>query len=147
MASIRHCTIRRLTALSLALLLSLTALPLPAEASNVQDSLTVGITLTKTPVMRPLDPQERDIVSVYGLIYESLITIDDDYMPQAGIAESWEASADCRTWTFQLRRDGIVKKPGFRRGIEDDADGVGFCFRHTVIIRRGNEPFRAVISH
>lgn len=75
------------------------------EASNVQDSLTVGIILTKTPAMRPFDPQERDILSVYRMIYESLVVINDQYEPEHGLAESWDVSADCRTWTFQLRKD------------------------------------------
>ena len=105
MASTRRYIIRRRTALILALLLGLSWLGLPegASASNVQDSLTVGIALNKTPVLRPLDPQERDIVSVYNLIYDSLVTIDDSYEPAAGAAESWEKSSDCRTWTFHLR--------------------------------------------
>ena len=91
----------KLTALLLCL-----ALLLPqgaALATNVGSSLVVGIQSTKTTLLFPLDPQERDMLSVYGLIYESLVTIDDNYEPSAGIAESWEASANCRTWTFRLR--------------------------------------------
>ena len=74
-----------------------------AKASNVEDSLIVGIQSTKTSIIRPLEPQERDMMSIYNLIYESLIVIDDNYLPSPGIAESWEMSSNGRTWTFHLR--------------------------------------------
>lgn len=69
----------------------------------MEDSLVVGIQSTKTQQIDPLNPKERDVMSVYGLVYESLITIDDDYLPQGELAESWEASSNGRTWTFKLR--------------------------------------------
>jgi peptide/nickel transport system substrate-binding protein len=76
-----------------------------AATTNVGESLTVGIQSTKTTQIRPLDPQERDIVSVYDLVYDSLITIDDDYLPQGSLAESWEETGSGKTWTFHLRDD------------------------------------------
>ena len=82
----------------------LALLPLEyAGATNVDSSLVVGIQSTKTTLIDPLNPKERDIVSVYDLVYESLININDDYLPEGGIAESWESSANGRTWTFHLR--------------------------------------------
>lgn len=87
----------------LALLLVLVLLPIPALATNVGTVLTVGIQSTKTQLIYPLDPKERDIVSVYGLIYERLVEIDDNYDPAPGIAEKWERSANGRIWTFTLR--------------------------------------------
>jgi len=81
-------------------------LPLPAaEASNVDDSLTVGIQSTKTALIQPLDLKERDMVSIYDLVYESLVVIDDNYLPQPYLAERWEVSSNARTWTFYLRSD------------------------------------------
>ena len=74
-----------------------------ALATNVQDSLVVGIQSTKTLTVRPLLPVERDMLSVYNLVYESLIYVDDDYVPQGQLAQSWECSANGRTWTFYLR--------------------------------------------
>ena len=76
----------------------------PAEAGNVGDSLLVGIQSTKTTAIRPLNPVERDIQSVYSLVYEGLISIDDNYLPQPCLAESWEIGANGRTWTFRLRK-------------------------------------------
>ena len=46
---------------------------------------------------------ERDFLSIYDLVYESLITIDDDYVPQGKLAQSWEVSSNGKTWTFYLR--------------------------------------------
>ena len=82
------------------LLLSVTP---AAQASNVGRSLSVGIQSTKTTFIRPLDPLERDILSVYNLVYESLVKIDDEYHPAPSLAESWDFSMDGRTWTFHLR--------------------------------------------
>ena len=45
------------------------------------------------------------MISVYNEIYESLITIDDNYMPQGCLAESWEESSGGKVWTFHLRND------------------------------------------
>lgn len=76
-----------------------------ADATNVEDSLVIGIQLTKTLALLPLEPLERDIMSIYDLVYESLVTIDDDYMPQPGLAESWSETGNGKTWTFQLREN------------------------------------------
>lgn len=69
------------------------------------DSLVVGIQSTKTTRLRPLDPQERDMMSIYDLLYDGLVTIDDDYLPQPCLAESWEESGGGKTWTFHLREN------------------------------------------
>ena len=75
----------------------------PAAASNVEDSLVIGIQSSKTLTIRPLIPVERDIVSIYDLVYESLIYLDDNYMPQGQLAQSWEVSSNGKIWTFYLR--------------------------------------------
>lgn len=55
--------------------------------------------------VRPLEPQEKDLLSVYDLVYESLLYIDDDYVPQGKLAQSWEQSNNGKVWTFHLRPD------------------------------------------
>lgn len=90
--------------------LLLTTAPI-AEATNVEDALVVGIQSTKTLQLQPLNPVERDMMSIYDLVYESLITINDDYLPQGQLAESWETSSNGRTWTFKLR-SGILFSDG-----------------------------------
>ncbi|MCH5286408.1 MAG: hypothetical protein J1E43_03230 [Christensenellaceae bacterium] len=89
--------------MALTLLLPLLLPSSSAKASNVDDSLVVGIQSNKTTVIRPLEPQERDMMSIYDLVYETLIVIDDNYLPSPGVAESWEMSSNGRTWTFKLR--------------------------------------------
>ena len=76
-----------------------------ALAENVQDSLIVGVYSTHTTEIRPLNPQERDIVSIYGMIYESLVTIDDNGLPQPLLAENWTVANNGKTWTFTLREN------------------------------------------
>ena len=92
--------------------------PLAAEATNVDDSLIVGIQSTKTPLLRPLDPKERDIMSIYDLVYDGLVTIDDDYLPQPALAESWTESGGGKTWTFRLR-EGVTFSDGTPLTAED----------------------------
>ena len=102
MESIRQNITRRF----ILILLTLLILPLKASLSeNVGTSITIGIQSTKTLTIRPFEPLERDILSVYNAVYESLLTIDDDYVPQGCIAESWEESSGGRVWTFHLRND------------------------------------------
>ena len=48
---------------------------------------------------------EHDILSAYHAVYESLVAIDDDFLPQPCLAESWEESSSGKTWTFHLRHD------------------------------------------
>lgn len=100
-------SIRRIAAL----LLGLTLLPVGGLSANVEDSLVVGILCTRTTEIRPLNPLERDIVSLYGVIYESLVTIDDSGLPQPLLAESWTESGGGKTWTFTLR-EGITFSDG-----------------------------------
>lgn len=76
-----------------------------ALASNVEDSLIVGMVSTRTTEIRPFTPQERDILSMYALVYETLVTIDDNGLPQPNLAESWNMSEGGATWTFALREN------------------------------------------
>ena len=97
---------RSIFALITAVILLLSIPPLPeAQAGNVGDSLIVGIQSTKTDSILPLNPVERDMMSVYRLVYESLVYIDDDYVPQPQLAQSWEPEGDGKTWKFNLRKN------------------------------------------
>ena len=103
MESIRKNTLQII--LVLLLILPLILCHNQSIAENVGDSITIGIQSTKTLTIRPFEPLERDMLSVYNAVYESLITIDDDYLPRGCLAESWEESAGGKTWTFHLRSD------------------------------------------
>ena len=85
------------------LLAAVLMLPLTADASNVDDTLVVGIQSSKTMTIRPLEPIERDFMSIYDLMYDGLMFINDDYLPECALAESYSHSG--KTWTFKLRED------------------------------------------
>ena len=99
-------SIRRNISLLLILTLTLWTLPCsPARSESVGSSYSIGIQSTKTVTIRPFEPLERDMLSIYNLVYESLIVLDDNYLPQGNLAESWEETGGGKTWTFYLRRD------------------------------------------
>ena len=83
----------------LRLLLVLTAVLVPFEwigtatAAQVDKVISFGIQSVKTISIRPFEPVERDMLSVYDMVYESLVVIDENYMPQPCLAESWEESS------------------------------------------------------
>ncbi|MBR6442206.1 MAG: peptide ABC transporter substrate-binding protein [Clostridia bacterium] len=87
------------------ILLLLPADPALADTEKIGNIFTVGIQSSKTLSIRPLEPLERDMLSAYDIIYDSLVTIDDDYFPQPCIAQSWEYGSGGKTWTFHLRED------------------------------------------
>jgi ABC-type oligopeptide transport system substrate-binding subunit len=82
---------------------------LSAQASPTSDALVIGIQSSKTTSLNPLFPVERDMLSIFDLMYNSLITIDDNYQPQAGLAESWTQTGNGRTGTyFAYQQYGIT---------------------------------------
>ena len=90
----------------LSVLLMLALLPInPVSAEGLGKQITIGIQSTKTLSIRPFEGVERDMLSVYSAVYEGLILIDDSYMPQGNLAESWEESNNGKVWTFTLRND------------------------------------------
>ncbi len=76
-----------------------------ASSSELGDSITIAIQSSKTLLIRPFEPLEYDMLSIYNAVYESLVYLDDDYLPQPCLAESWETSANGKTWTFHIRPD------------------------------------------
>ena len=89
----------------LCLLLCLMMLPFGANAQSVEDSIIIGMLSTKTYELRPLLPVERDMISLYSVMYESLVTIDDNGVPQPLLAESWSETGDGKSWVFRLREN------------------------------------------
>ena len=63
------------------------------------------------------------MISIYNIMYESLLTIDDDYMPQGCLAKSWEENNSGKTWIFHLRDDVY-----FHDGGKMTAEDVKFSF-------------------
>lgn len=82
-----------------------------ALASMANGELTLGIISVKTQKLNPLLAEERDFQSLTGLIYESLVTLDDNYMPQPSVAGTWDVSNDATKWTFHIR-EGVTFHDG-----------------------------------
>ena len=54
-----------------------------------------------------LDPavvQDPYTIQILGLIYDGLVTLDDENEIEPALAESWEANEDFTRWTFSIRR-------------------------------------------
>jgi peptide/nickel transport system substrate-binding protein len=58
------------------------------------------------------------IVPPQGLLYESLVRLDNDFQPQPQLAEDWESSDDNTTWVFHLRQ-GVEFHDGSTMTAED----------------------------
>jgi peptide/nickel transport system substrate-binding protein len=78
------------------------------------------------------EKQSMDPASLYSgddayhifATYNRLVDLDADFRPVPELAESWESSADGRTWTFHLR-PGVT----FHDGSEFDAADVVYTFK------------------
>lgn len=77
----------------------------PPVAAPAAPSATV-LRRGNGPEPDSLDPQLARSVSAATILrdaYEGLATLDRDGVPGAGVARSWDVSADRRTYTFHLR--------------------------------------------
>lgn len=88
----------------LALLLVLTLLPFGGIAEELS-GLTVGITATADIALRPLELNQRDMVSVMDMVYEGLFAIDDNYQPQPELAYSYSFISNNQRLEVVLRDD------------------------------------------
>lgn len=93
------------------MLLASQALPGRATQGNDPQSLILGIVSVTTTRLNPLQPVEREFMSLTALVYEPLVSFDDDYLPKPHLAEKYESSPDGSSWTFTLR-EGVVFQDG-----------------------------------
>src|SRR6185437_5352276 len=61
------------------------------------------------------------------LLFETLTRLDDSGKPAPGLAQSWEHSADFKTWTFKLRPGGK-----FHYGSPFNAAAVAFNYQRML---------------
>lgn len=66
--------------------------------------LKIGVT-EEPDSLSPLITYERSSFEIFMLIYDSLITFDENMEPVPSLAETWEVSSDNLEWTFKLRKD------------------------------------------
>ena len=84
------------------LMLALCPAPAPAEPA---DYLSCAIVATDDLALRPLELNQRDVVSVLDLVYEGLFAMDDNYMPQPELAYSYEFVNNGQRLKITLRDD------------------------------------------
>ena len=108
-------------------LLSTMVLAQPAMAQAKKDSAVLAMTLEPTG----LDPTAGAASAIAEItlynVYETLTKIGSDSRVTPLLAESWEASADLKTWTFKLK--GGLK---FHNGEPFSSANVKFSFERAV---------------
>lgn len=82
-----------------------------AEASNAGDNLSVGMVSTKTMQIRPFFPEERDIINLYNLVYESLLVVGDSGLPEPYLAREFQFTGGGNSIRVELR-DNVLFSDG-----------------------------------
>ena len=88
-----------------ALLLTCVLLFLPTVGLAVPSSLSVAVVADDHLALRPLELNQRDVVSLLGLVYEGLFEMDDNAQPQPKLAYAYSFSNDGRKLQVTLRQD------------------------------------------
>ena len=98
--------------------LGLTGMPLRAQSRG--GKLTAGLSGANTS--DSWDGRTHSdlymIASAQGAVFDSLTEVGADGLLKGELAESWEASADAKTWTFNLRQ-GVTFHNGKSFGADD----------------------------
>jgi peptide/nickel transport system substrate-binding protein len=98
----------------LTLLILAVSLPLFAGGEAEPEAKQDSITFASSADVITLDPQnmtDNTSEQVTRMVYNNLITFDSDLNPVPDLAESWDVSADEKTWIFNLRR-GVTYHDG-----------------------------------
>ena len=106
------------TAMLMALVAALAAVPSAAWAAEYETKLKVALT-AQPPTLDPPLTVSQAALDVAQNFFETLYTQDGNFNPTPMLAKSCEISDDRRTYTFRLR-EGVL----FHNGEEMDADDV-----------------------
>src|SRR5215510_5829205 len=100
--------IRRFALLSLVLLIALAGLAVNTNTAQAQTPKRGGtLVMAQNADISGFDPQtlpDFPTVRMVGLIYETLVTVDQDLKVGPGLAESWKFSDDGLKLTMNLRK-------------------------------------------
>lgn len=114
------------------------ATPPPREAIT-----TLNIVIPQTvDTLHPLLATQREVRSMLGLVFESLITYDDTGMPVGALAASLEPDEAAKVWTIKLRTQAVWQ--GTNRAIS--ADDVIFTLDLIRSIGK-NDPYGSVLDY
>ncbi|MDO3413070.1 ABC transporter substrate-binding protein [Saccharibacillus sp. CPCC 101409] len=95
---------------------------LPSVAQQRTDTIIVGLT-DPSGAFTPYFHQSGYDGNVSSLLYQSLLTVDDQGLPVGNLAESYEVSDDEKTYTFHLPKDAV-----FSDGSPLTAEDVAFTW-------------------
>jgi len=99
-----HRRRRRTWARSIAaLLLASLLIPALAFAAAIPTTMRVAMVVSPTMPLHPLHIMDRDAVSLLGLVYESLVVLDDDRRPIPKLATWSNPSGDGTLWDFHIK--------------------------------------------
>lgn len=93
--------------------------------------LLVGYTAKGGATVNPFYCNERDLIAVNQLVFESVVTLDDEQKPSPMLADNWTHEGN--TWTFTLR-SGIT----FHNGAALTADDVVASYLQFVAMGDSN---------
>ena len=108
----------------------------PQEAINPADlpsDIVIGYVARENTAIGPYECTERDLISLNGLMFESVVELDAEQKPVPLLADRWVWEKDSKgniKWTFQLR-DGIKFHNGAPLTAQDVVDS------YTAIIAAG----------
>ena len=89
------------------LMLLMLAIVCPHALASDINALTCAIVATNDLELRPLQLNQRDVVSVLDVVYEGLFALDDNYAPQPELAYSYSFISDGRRLEVKLR-EGVT---------------------------------------
>ena len=96
---------RRVLSILLCLMLILSTC-MGVFSADAKDGGVLKIGVTEEPdSLSPLVSYERFSFEIFMLMYDSLVTFDENMEAATSLAKSWEVSDDNLTWTFHLRDD------------------------------------------
>ena len=104
--------------LILAMLATLGAVHVSA-AAEYKDEIHIALDNEPTNLDVTVNTATVAVQVVFGTVFEGLVAMDDQYVPKAELAESWEISDDGTEYTWHLRR-GVL----FHNGQGMTADDV-----------------------
>ncbi len=122
-----------------------------------EGSEVLSIFSYKPDTFCPIASNNEANIRMLGIIYDGLISLGDNYLPQPALAESWKASANNTEWIVNLRKNAT-----WHDGGECTADDViytvnqikkleGSPYRHNLanvseVTRSGDKSVKFVLS-
>ncbi len=103
-------------------------IPMEAAADAPKSGGTVTMAIRKDlRVLNPLVRTSSTDQSIRELMFESLLTLDEQGRIKPNLAESWKISSDGKTYTFKVR-EGVK----FHNGQEMTAEDLKFAIDYTI---------------